>query len=163
MVSPRLPRAFAAILAAAAVAAAGAQASSAASPAPKRALVTWNVGGERFRSYVNVPADIARVRDAIRAGTAAGIPIGRIARGTRENTGHRWHLRNVRLADLTIEVCDGRPSHLDRDLDYWIGTVERYCPWGAVPVRLRWVVPRGLLTRDTTYALSVIDARPRGG
>jgi len=69
----------------------------------------------------------------------------------------------VRLADLTIEVCDGRPSHLDRDLDYWIGTVERYCPWGAVPVRLRWVVPRGLLTRDTTYALSVIDARPRGG
>ena len=141
MAFSRLPRALAAILAAVAVTAAGAQASLTASPAQKRALVTWNVGGERFRSYVNVPADIARVRDAIRAGTTAGIPIGRIVRGTRENTGHRWHLRNVRLADLTIELCDGRPSHLDRDLGYWVGTVKRYCPWRAVPVRLRWVVP----------------------
>jgi hypothetical protein len=121
--------------------AAGAQASRAESPQKKRALVTWKVGGEKFRSYVNVPADVVLVRDAIRAGTAAGIPVGRVHRGTRENTGHRWHVRNVRLAEVTIELCDGRPSSLDADLAYWVRTVERYCPWGAVPVRLRWVVP----------------------
>jgi hypothetical protein len=124
-------------LAVALLAPGGAQASS----PKKRALVTWKVGTETFRTYVNLPADIARVRAAIRAGAPAGIPAGRIYRGTRENRGHTWHLRNVRLAEVTIELCDGRPSDLDGDLDYWLGTVKRYCPWGAVPVRLRWVVP----------------------
>jgi hypothetical protein len=108
-------------------------------PAPKRALVTWKVGEETFRTYLNRAADIAVVRRSIRAGETAGIPIGRIYRGRRENAGHAWHLRDVRLAEVTIELCDGRPSDLDADLDYWIGTVKRYCPWGAVPVRLRWV------------------------
>jgi hypothetical protein len=45
----------------------------------------------------------------------------------------------VKLVEVTIELCDGRPSDLDRDLEYWLGTVKRYCPWGARPVRLRWV------------------------
>jgi hypothetical protein len=124
-----------------ALAATGAHAAPNASPPKKRALVTWKVQDETFRTYVNVLADVAVIRDAIREGTAAGIPIGRIYRGTRENRGHAWHLRNVRLAEVTIELCDGRPSDVDDDLDYWIGTVKRYCPWGAVPVRLRWVVP----------------------
>jgi hypothetical protein len=113
----------------------------AAAPTKKRALVTWRVHDETFRTYLNVLAEVALVRDAIRAGTAAGIPIGRIYRGTRENRSHAWHLRNVRLADVTIELCDGRPSDLDADLDYWVGTVKRYCPWGAEPLRLRWVSP----------------------
>jgi hypothetical protein len=41
--------------------------------------------------------------------------------------------------EVTIELCDGRPSDLDAELDYWAGTVKRYCPWGARPIRLRWV------------------------
>jgi hypothetical protein len=45
----------------------------------------------------------------------------------------------VRPVEVTIELCDGRPSDLDRDLEYWRGSVKRYCPWGARPVRLRWV------------------------
>jgi hypothetical protein len=107
--------------------------------AAKRALVTWKVGSESFRTYLNRPEDVGAVRTAIRRGERAGIPIGRIHRGTRENAGRRWHLRNVRLVEVTIELCDGRPSDLDRDLDYWAGTVKRYCPWGARPIRLRWV------------------------
>ena len=116
-----------------------AAAASAGGAPEKRALVTWDVAGERFRTYLNAPADVARVRAAIRAGESAGIPIGRIYRGERENRGHRWHLRNVHLAEVTIELCDGRPSDLDGNLRYWRETVKRYCPWGAVPVRLRWV------------------------
>ena len=133
--------AFASIVVVTATAAASAQASSTATTPKKRALVTWKVEGERFRSYVNGPADIVLVRDAIRAGTAAGIPVGRVYRGTRENTGHRWHVRNVRLAEVTIELCDGLPSNVDDELGYWVRTVKQYCPWGAVPLRLRWVVP----------------------
>jgi hypothetical protein len=111
---------------------------AAAAPA-KRALVTWKVGAQAFRAYLGRPEDIRAVREAIGRGERAGIPTGRIYRGTRENTGHRWHLRNVILVEATIELCDGRPSDLDGNLGYWVGTVKRYCPWGARPVRLRWV------------------------
>jgi hypothetical protein len=114
-------------------------AAPAASASPKRALVTWRVAGETFRTYLNRPADVARVRLAIRRHEPAGIPNGRVVRGTRENRGHAWHLRDVRLADVTIELCDGRPSDVDRHLAYWVGTVERFCPWAARPVALRWV------------------------
>ena len=37
-------------------------------PAVKRALVTWEVTGERFRTYLLRPADVARVKEAIRLG-----------------------------------------------------------------------------------------------
>jgi len=103
----------------------------------RKALVTWKVSGETFRTYLTRQADVNRVRQAIRAHGSAGIPIGRVVRGTRENTGHPWHLEGVQLAEVTIELCDGRPSDLDRDVDYWAGTVKRYCPWAARPAKLR--------------------------
>jgi hypothetical protein len=107
----------------------------------KRALVTWDVVGERFRSYLLRPDDIRAVRAAIRLGESAGIPIGRVYRGTQVNAGYRWHVRNVRLVGITIELCDATPSYVERHLTYWIDKVERYCPWGAKPIRLRWVTP----------------------
>jgi hypothetical protein len=30
-----------------------------------------------------------------------------------------------------MELCDGRPSMVEADLPYWLGTVKRFCPWGA--------------------------------
>lgn len=104
----------------------------------RRAVVTWKVTGETFRTYLNGSEDIAAVKRAIREHASAGIPLGSIYRGTQVNTGHRWHLRNVRLVEATIELCDGRPSDLDSNLTYWVDTVKRYCPWGAKPVTLRW-------------------------
>jgi len=37
----------------------------------------------------------------------------------------------VAFADLAIEVCDGRPRDLEADLDDWLGTVGRFCPWST--------------------------------
>jgi hypothetical protein len=37
----------------------------------------------------------------------------------------------VHVADMAIELCDGRPSMVQSDLSYWIGTVGQFCPWGA--------------------------------
>jgi hypothetical protein len=114
---------------------------SASSAEDRRAVATWKVTGETFRTHLSGQENIAKVHQAIRDRAGAGIPIGRIYRGTQVNTGHRWHLRNVRLVEATIELCDGRPSDLDSNLSYWVDTVKRYCPWGAKPVRLRWVTP----------------------
>ena len=35
------------------------------------------------------------------------------------------------FADRSIELCDGLPSHIEADRDYWLETVGSFCPWGA--------------------------------
>jgi hypothetical protein len=45
------------------------------------------------------------------------------------NAGYTWHLdpTTVDLVDMTIELCDGRPSAVARA--GW--TSPTYCPWGG--------------------------------
>jgi len=49
------------------------------------------------------------------------------------NAPYNWHIApdSIHFADATIEVCDGTPSMLEEDLDYWLNTVKAYCPWGV--------------------------------
>lgn len=72
---------------------------------------------------------------------AEGVIIGDLLTGSGDfNAPWSWHMdpATVHAADASIEVCDGRPSMVEDDLDYWIGTVGNYCPWGAKVVdRLR--------------------------
>jgi hypothetical protein len=56
---------------------------------------------------------------AVRAGNGA------------HNTGWSWHFENVSLVEAAIELCDGRPSMVEANLDYWLITVGRFCPWGS--------------------------------
>lgn len=44
-----------------------------------------------------------------------------------------WHMdpTTVHAYDAATEVCDGRPSMVEADLDYWLHTLGNYCPWGA--------------------------------
>ena len=94
----------------------------------ERALVTFQVGGEQFRVQL-ISQD--QVDAALRAqqGGAARIPNGRIVLGTRENTGWSWHLEDVAFAEVTIELCDGRPSDVERGGTQFGG--GRFCPWTA--------------------------------
>ena len=49
-----------------------------------------------------------------------------------------WHLDpvDIEMAEFTIELCDAAPGTVEEDLDYWLNTVGRYCPWGAELVDL---------------------------
>ena len=44
-----------------------------------------------------------------------------------------WHFveSEWELTEFAIEVCDGLPSFVEDDLDYWLNTVGSFCPWGA--------------------------------
>ena len=59
---------------------------------------------------------------------------GKIAHG---NGGHNlawgWHFipNQWSLAEVSIELCDGNPSLVEQDIDYWVGTVGRFCPWSS--------------------------------
>lgn len=96
-------------------------------------IVIFQVSGETFRVALDTPRQIAAAR-AAQAGGSARIPNGRIVIGTDVNTGWNWHLENVDFAAVTIEVCDGRPSDVER-----LGTsfgAGRFCPWTATIVRI---------------------------
>lgn len=92
------------------------------------AVAVIQVSGETFRVRLTTPAQI-RAAELARDGGTAKIPIGRIVMGTEVNVGWSWHLEEVSFAEVTIELCDGRPSMVERE-----GTRFGngwFCPWGA--------------------------------
>jgi hypothetical protein len=99
-------------------------------------LATFEVSGETFELFTTNPQTIADIL-ALDAGTSdASIPNGALRRGAGPsdyNAPWGWHMdpEDVSMAEVTIELCDGRPSMVDEDLDYWIDTVGRFCPWSA--------------------------------
>jgi hypothetical protein len=101
-------------------------------PTPAQEFVI-EVEGEQFRLRTTNPAT-ASALDARRRGGTLGVIAGRIVRGDGGfNTPWSWHLdpASIEVPEVAIEVCDGRPSMVQGDLDYWVDTVRTYCPWAA--------------------------------
>ena len=111
---------------------AGACGSSPARPSSE-AIVTFAVADERFRVLLTTAEQLAAAR-AAQSGGLARIPSGRIVAGTQVNTGWNWHLEDVEFASVTIELCDGRPSDVERAGPAYGG--GRYCPWAATIVAI---------------------------
>ncbi len=91
------------------------------------------VVGEQFRVRIHDEDEIAEARALLQSGDSLNLS-GRILRGNGGfNTGYSWHLRpeTVEFTDLTMELCDGRPSFVEANVDYFVDTVEVYCPWGV--------------------------------
>lgn len=105
-------------------------------------LATFDVSGERLRVFVTAPATIEQLV-APRDGTSqASIPNGRILRGPgagNHNRPYSWHLDpvDVQMAEVSIELCDGRPSYVEANITEFVERIGRYCPWGATLVDLR--------------------------
>lgn len=95
------------------------------------------VAGERFVLHVEGASQIADLEARMTSGQE-GVINGEIESGDGGfNAPWSWHMvpSTVHTADMAIELCDGRPSLVEDDLPYWLGTVKRYCPWGAKVVR----------------------------
>jgi hypothetical protein len=74
--------------------------------------------------------------------SSASIPNGRILRGPGQashNQPWSWHLdpEQIEMAEVTIELCDGVPSLVEEEVDYWVDTVGYYCPWSAELIDLQ--------------------------
>src|SRR5262249_16846099 len=50
------------------------------------------------------------------------------------NVGWTWHLEDLTFAEATIELCDGRPSDVEREGNRFGGGT--FCPWSAAVVRI---------------------------
>lgn len=94
---------------------------------------TVEVSGEEFVIEVVTAAQVEAL-DARLASGEEGVINGELAEGDGGyNQPWSWRLvpATIEAPDMAIEVCDGRPSMVEDDLEYWIETVERFCPWGA--------------------------------
>jgi hypothetical protein len=92
------------------------------------AVATFQVGSESFQVLLKTEAQVQGA-EAAQGGGQARIPVGRIVAGTDVNTGWTWHLEDVIFAQVTIELCDGVPSDVEK-----AGTAfgnGQYCPWSA--------------------------------
>jgi len=104
-------------------------------------LATFDVTGQEFKVWVTNEQAIAALF-ALQAGTSsANIPNGLVQTGPGQgshNEPYSWHMdpENIEMVDLTIELCDGSPDYIEENLEDWMATVERYCPWGAELVSL---------------------------
>jgi len=107
-------------------------------------LFTVDVNGERFKVLVKDP-ELAGVFRSMLRGERGGVVTGELRAGDGGfNKPWSWHLDpdTVRVADLTIELCDGMPSFVEAELDYWLNVVKRYCPWsGRVVAEEPWYDP----------------------
>jgi hypothetical protein len=101
---------------------------------PPSAVAHFDVSGERFQVVVSDAATIDVLRRLERGEPAPSIPNGRLVRGSGNEPWH-WRLEDVQMADVTTEVCDGRPSYVEAHLDEFLA-IGRYCPWTARLVSL---------------------------
>jgi hypothetical protein len=100
-----------------------------------RVVVTFQVVDEQYRIELTDPADIENARRLLAGEEAPAIPNGIVVRGDPGvNTGYTWHIdpASVEFADVTVEVCDGKPS----DVEDNVITSDRYCPWSAKVVAI---------------------------
>jgi hypothetical protein len=116
----------------------GSEAPSPAPAPPDTATFVFRLRGipvqEEFRVVSSSPAFIAQVRaqlalpEAQRTRFVAG-PIRAGSAG--QNPGWSWHFADASLVESSIELCDGKPSFVEADLDYWLNKVGSFCPWSS--------------------------------
>ncbi|HEX2282869.1 MAG TPA: GerMN domain-containing protein, partial [Thermomicrobiales bacterium] len=105
-------------------------------------LATFDVAGEHFNVWVTNETTIDAIL-ALEADPSLGtFPNGPILNGPGEadhNLPWSWHLdpEETEMVEVAIEVCDGRPSFVEGEVEYFVETVGHYCPWGAELVNVQ--------------------------
>lgn len=103
-------------------------------------LVTFDVVGQTYRIFITNQKTIDQVFAVQRGESRATIPSGRLVRGAVwYNQPWSWHIdsEDIGMAEVTIELCDGTPSQVEENLDYWVDTVRVFCPWSAKIVEIK--------------------------
>lgn len=98
----------------------------------------FRVTNEYFYASITDPTGIDQAIALWHGQSSAKIPIGNlVCQPVDWNCGWSWHLdpASVRFAEIATEVCDGRPSFVERNCSGF--GAGRFCPWAAVLVELR--------------------------
>jgi hypothetical protein len=108
-----------------------------ATPPADGALFEVRVQADTFTVRAEDDAAIAGLEARLETGQE-GVVLGTLAAGDGGfNDPWSWHLvpGTIEVPDVAIEVCDGTPSMVESDLEYWLDTVGTFCPWSARVIR----------------------------
>jgi hypothetical protein len=103
-------------------------------------LFVVRVVDERFIIRLVTSEQMATARAILSGTMSQQIVIGKLADGdggfNRDPTSGRkwsWHLiaETVSFAEVAIELCDGKPSHIEGNKSYWLETVGEFCPFSS--------------------------------
>ncbi|HUG16901.1 MAG TPA: GerMN domain-containing protein [Thermomicrobiales bacterium] len=102
-------------------------------------LATFSVSGQQYRIWVTNEETIDAILELQAGGDIGNIPNGLIHHGPGQdnhNAPWSWHIdpEEIVMAEVTMEMCDGTPAHVEDNVDYFVDTVKRYCPWSATLV-----------------------------
>ena len=109
-----------------------------------------DVVGERFTMLVVDQQSISEALDNMN-GLNSMHPIGVLEFGDGGyNKGWGWHYKpeSVRMTDFSTEVCDAEPHFVQENLDYWVNTVQYYCPWAAKIISASQNIPSGVISAN---------------
>jgi hypothetical protein len=105
-------------------------------PVEAPAVATFEVAGsEQYKIELVTDDLVDHARRLLAGEEIAAIPLGRVVRNDPSvNTPWSWHVdpSSLTFADVTIEVCDGLPSHVEGGLI----TSADFCPWSAEVIAL---------------------------
>lgn len=102
-------------------------------PTPEGAIFRVAVLDETFHILLQGPEQIAEA-DGLLAEASQKLVHGRVRRGDGGfNQPWSWHLEpeTVNFPDACGEILDGRPSHVEGDVDHWVDEIMYYCSWGS--------------------------------
>lgn len=102
-------------------------------PAAQAMSFTVEVSGGRFVVRATDSLAIQQLTDNYNGKNSMHVT-GKLVRGDGGfNQPWSWHLdpATVGMAEVSIELCDGRPSMVEEDPGYWLDSVGAFCPWGS--------------------------------
>jgi hypothetical protein len=107
------------------------QSDNPAAPHDDAVFVARVANSQTFQFATRDPRVIAEAEARIGRGNGRIVTARLVSGSGGVNGPYRWHLDpdDVRFVDAAIELCDGLPSHVEGNLDYWLTRVGRYCPW----------------------------------
>ena len=103
-------------------------------PTTGGALIDLGILSESLRVWSTNDTFIDRAKQHLANGTRQVPIFNKLLDGRTYDPQWTWHVDslNMGFADSAVEVCDGLPSHIEANKNYWINTVGSYCPWSAL-------------------------------
>jgi hypothetical protein len=117
-----------------------------------------SVVDEYFCVYITNPATLELAYKDYR-GEIRRIVSGNLSGGNGGfNQPWSWHLvpDSVRLVEMAVEICDGKPSFVEKDLENWL-KIGIYCPWVSDIIKIGCA---GITPTTTTQFTSTTTTRP---
>lgn len=105
------------------------------------AVITFRIGSEYLRILAANRTFVREARALLESGKTMIPMFVRLHDGRGCDPNWTWHPdpEELQFVVVAMELCDGLPSHVEKNKDYWLSRVKSFCPWNARVYRVEEV------------------------